>query len=737
MNFEHLPLSENWLDFTRVTPIEEAISTVENAFTEWSNPLNYLAKSRFGFQGVYYFLNYVPKNYYKAIRTQEILTLPHHIIDIIRTTFGINSAFVFITNDNKKSNSIHSKSIGNILSILKPAAISTNFALPIFVQISKSEYATLSGFSLCNGIHTIYTSRMDFQMTPPFENIQSIQKTFLSTQQNAQMDIQKDFNVSFRLKLKLNEDPFIGHEEVHYQNVKFYSFMANDPIQRFYLTCDFNNLQKSQKNPAEISLTNYNVFDASNVCVSVKRISSIYHKANTHTFTDWMLRCCKLQSWQSLTPSSPSTSAKGQIMSLFKKCEEANADLSEKSIVKAAPANSLLIKLIELLVNSSVKSNFAAIWKEFVKELRRRSDHHEFLPGVGRDGPDLDNCLIYQKLEMLNVCIKVTNEQNNSSLPEKDEQKSKNPEKSDKLLLDGTPMIFPATQTAPFRTEDQILNSELLLEKNADDVRQKAMLQSDQLKSDMSAFKHVNPTAQFEDFIYWYSPSDFDPKEKKLSTRMSTTDNVWRELWDSAKPDPYGKVLFDPVAQSELALDFLESLAPAELFGDLVPVLLAAAYFDAKEIANTKINAHQKAIELIEDQLKLFHAEVELINDTVSFSGYVDLTSKICTSIEEAMLAVHSASSLLMKFNGNINAVNQLMEYGIYFIHTKEELNALNQLFETIKIDLKNPHIKYVHAKHYILTGFTNNGKDRLCQRLSVSDFIDRVIVASSFQERI
>ncbi|KAK8854309.1 Rab3 GTPase-activating protein catalytic subunit [Tritrichomonas musculus] len=750
MNFEVLPISDIWLDFTRFTPIEEAICTVENIFSKWSNePIYSLKKSRFGFQNIYYFLNYIPNNFSQTDTIkQKVIPFPHNAIDLVRSIFGINSPFVFVTNGDEKSNSIQSKTVEALLSIIRPAAHTTKFHLPILIQVSKYEYANYVGFKLGNNSDTFYTSRMEFQAIKSLESLQEVQNTYKEsiTSIFKKKEI-KDLSSSCRVNLKFNEDPVIGKENAHYQCVKFYSFMSNDPVQRFYVSFDFNDISTDAN-------TFFNITNATDICISIKRICSVYSKAKTESLIDYNRKCRSYKSWKPILPKAPDVSVKTLITDLFTQFEEAdskpdginNSDyLTEKSILKSSPANSLLGGLVEILVNSMDLSHFASIWIEFIKELRRRTDHHEYIPGVGRNGPDLDNCLYYQKLEMLNICIKCMinkNKNPNSDETNNSPENALNSNKSQKIMLDGTPMIYPETQEAPVRTEDQILESVQLLQQNMDDQRQKAILQSDQLKSDMSAFKRANPTAVFEDFVYWYSPADFDPQSKQLSKRMCQPDNVWKELWTTAQSNTTEKSLFDPVAQSELVLDYFESLAPIEVIGDLMPVVLSTIYFDVREITKdiSTIYSVKRSLDLIKDQLIKFHNEVENIEGTLTLDAYMDLNLNIFKTIEEAMLVIHCAKSLMLKLNNNIVAVNQLLECGIHLLSSDEERNALNAFLQNVGIDCTTgqfPAALFVHNRHYVLNGFVEEKGNKLQQRLCISDYFDKIIVASTIQERI
>lgn len=68
------------------------------------------------------------------------------------------------------------------------------------------------------------------------------------------------------------------------------------------------------------------------------------------------------------------------------------------------------------------------------------------------------------------------------------------------------------------------------------------------LQSDAEAFKAANLNAEFEDFIRWYSPNDWEEcldeegvKQPKLSARMKAEGNTWHMVWEQAKPVPVAR----------------------------------------------------------------------------------------------------------------------------------------------------------------------------------------------------
>lgn len=91
----------------------------------------------------------------------------------------------------------------------------------------------------------------------------------------------------------------------------------------------------------------------------------------------------------------------------------------------------------------------------------------------------------------------------------------------------------------------------------------KTRLRSEQLVSDIQAFKAANSLACFEDFIRWYSPKDWIVMERILSKRMADENNLWRTLWNSSKPVLASdqEQIFDPFLEGERCLHFFEDIS--------------------------------------------------------------------------------------------------------------------------------------------------------------------------------
>ncbi|KAK4771143.1 hypothetical protein SAY87_031675 [Trapa incisa] len=290
----------------------------------------------------------------------------------------------------------------------------------------------------------------------------------------------------------------------------------------------------------------------------------------------------------------------------------------------AAPPESLVPKLSEIIGNFSTLKKMALFWCSVVAELRRIWSEEKHIYGIPLDDiPDLDCCLLYQQLQVINCCVSRKRRRAIAieSLDCSVMGESPNSQKSDGtnnttspilyarlstgelirrlgadrpsdnlvMLETGEPIYFPATQEGPLLTEDLIKETEEF-------VLQTGSVGAgcSHLLSDMQAFKAANPGCILEDFVRWHSPPDwtdseesiegddfFDgndasPRRGMLSKRMQKEGNLWLHLWETAKPVPAVKQapLFDEDLAVDGILGTLEGIQPVELFKQLFVSLL-------------------------------------------------------------------------------------------------------------------------------------------------------------------
>ncbi|KAJ9182646.1 hypothetical protein P3X46_006616 [Hevea brasiliensis] len=312
--------------------------------------------------------------------------------------------------------------------------------------------------------------------------------------------------------------------------------------------------------------------------------------------------------------------------------------------IHGAPPESLLVKLSEVIGSFKTLRKMAFLWCKIVAEMRRLWSEELHLPGIPLDDlPDLNSCLLYQKLQVINCCVSrkrrhiiateslelvmrdagscteqsaISNEAISSSVilyarlsngENVLRLGADQPAENLTMLETGEPIYSPITQEGPLLTED-------LIKENEEFVLRTGSVGAgcSQLLSDMQAFKAANPGCILEDFVRWHSPPDWtdnldeaneffeggDASSTKgqLSSRMQKEGNLWRELWETAKAVPAIKQapLFDEDLAVEGILHDLEELSPSELFEQLFISLLGLGFV----MAESKLSSNNDLSEL-------------------------------------------------------------------------------------------------------------------------------------------
>ena len=108
------------------------------------------------------------------------------------------------------------------------------------------------------------------------------------------------------------------------------------------------------------------------------------------------------------------------------------------------------------------------------------------------------------------------------------------------------------------------------------------------MKADMQAFKAANPGCVLEDFVRWYSPSDWLSQSaeggdnlsgrERLSERFCRDGGLESTLWDATLPVPAAqqRPLFDAAREANEAIDQLEATPPTELLLDFARLTVEA-----------------------------------------------------------------------------------------------------------------------------------------------------------------
>ncbi|EFJ24220.1 hypothetical protein SELMODRAFT_442493 [Selaginella moellendorffii] len=280
-----------------------------------------------------------------------------------------------------------------------------------------------------------------------------------------------------------------------------------------------------------------------------------------------------------------------------------------------APPESFVSQLAEVIAGLKVEHKMAEFWLEVIKECRRRWEEGQPIPRMPKDSsPDLNYCLLFQQLQVLNCCIARRHRRcaalDSLNAPQErfpTDSGSDNPDmhfarlkdgqvvprycvdrRAENLIMleTGEPIFSPVTQEGPVLTEELIKETEELVLRTGS-----FGAGCSQLFSDMQAFKAANPGCILEDFVRWYSPLDWtegNPVGKgdepslrgSLSTRMRSEGNLWQELWLSARPVPavMQAPLFDEELAGESTLEALEKISPGDFFEQLFTTAVSAGF---------------------------------------------------------------------------------------------------------------------------------------------------------------
>ncbi|XP_004957825.1 rab3 GTPase-activating protein catalytic subunit isoform X2 [Setaria italica] len=302
-----------------------------------------------------------------------------------------------------------------------------------------------------------------------------------------------------------------------------------------------------------------------------------------------------------------------------------------------APPGSFIHHLAVVIGSISSVHKMAFFWQSVVLELRKLWSDWQPVPRMPLDAPpDLNSCLLHQEMQVINCCIarkkrrKAAKESLDSLLKQANIDNSeprfsngKSPDSevcardstgdyvlrlgadraSENLtLLETGELIYaPTLQEGPIMTAELIKETEELV------LRTGSLgAGCSQLLSDMQAFKAANPGCVLEDFVRWHSPPDWSEdcaansttvgegssRRGRLSDRMQTKGNLWKELWETAKPIP--AVEQTPIYDEDLAVesifDALEVIEPSKLFEQLLAVTLSVCFVAAELVLTADSN---------------------------------------------------------------------------------------------------------------------------------------------------
>ncbi|XP_042424098.1 rab3 GTPase-activating protein catalytic subunit-like [Zingiber officinale] len=305
------------------------------------------------------------------------------------------------------------------------------------------------------------------------------------------------------------------------------------------------------------------------------------------------------------------------------------SDLTPTTLLKdlhGAPPGSFVVELSVIIGGFKSLQKMASFWCSVIAELRKLWSDGQPIPRMPLNAdPDLNSCLLHQQFQVINCSIarkqrrsiaeeslhsiltKASHEHIDSSPTSKGFARTSTgdyvlrlgisgPSENLTMLETGEPIYSPITQEGPVLTEELIKETEEFV------LRTGSLGPGcSQLLSDMQAFKAANPGCILEDFIRWYSPPDWmetdnqldnslddegSSRHGQLSRRMQEKDNLWHELWETAKALPAVKQtpLFDEDLAVESILTSFESIQPSDLFEQLAVCVISAGLLIAEAV---------------------------------------------------------------------------------------------------------------------------------------------------------
>ncbi|KAI3650345.1 hypothetical protein MP228_003826 [Amoeboaphelidium protococcarum] len=304
-------------------------------------------------------------------------------------------------------------------------------------------------------------------------------------------------------------------------------------------------------------------------------------------------------------------------------------------VVGSVDQNSLLFKMcycslfqMESRLNMRFDSAIRSLWHLSMNKVRDCWNTKTVIPHVGFE-INQQQCLIAQKLTLINHCIKSILRQGHSSVQVSNDN-------GDDLFFDTNEhfdnrgivkfhptlhlinhpderLAIPITQHSGVMTSDMVEEQMRQFEDLGDsgeaaDLR--AKMQSAHLLSDMSAFKFANPLSSLVDFVRWHSPRDY--VDGQLSARMQDQQNLWNQLWLEALPlhADQQEQLFDLDKEGERALADLQSISDPTWY--LIPTYCSIVVQHLSDVANgLHLNVDQS---LVCDYLSKCTAQLQKLN---------------------------------------------------------------------------------------------------------------------------
>lgn len=403
----------------------------------------------------------------------------------------------------------------------------------------------------------------------------------------------------------------------------------------------------------------------------------------------------------------------------------------------AAPEGSLFADFVLnlLRMGATTLAAGALLWENFTREIRRYWESATKIPRVDCEKIDLQSCLVFQKLQLLNYCINNHREKQQRAeegdsvrpvvlVDAEGVQSTMSGAENCLLEYPGKPINIPQTMEFGMMTEDMIVEQQQVLATLAQTNDSRLLeFHHQQLVSDMSAFKAANPGCVIADFVRWHSPRDWivdgtesassgpvpsplssplvtdtAAEERKqgdvglsssmrghLSARMSGPDNVWRQLWEKCQPIPVSRQppSFNCEKEAEKILHQLETIDPGHLFAQIFSVAcsLMLRRFCCSNFVVCVPALGQQLVGAGQKLQRLFQG----LNFMVEGLSLDFAAQALHCFLVVENLAVKT-SSLVQKFPLEFRLANELLLHGQSDVETETEKKTVVDWFQAMQV---------------------------------------------------
>lgn len=598
MIFEAQSPKDLWQDFgcikdsnieSKIYDIEREIEKLQNQITESTQP--YTLPFRFSFQGQTYGIQYVPKE--KILVDQNgrpilpfLLSRDISIYQNIHLLFGINEQFFLFFSDNIKSTDVNQSKAQNLSRFLPTLFLFQRF--PLFVKLS-----TNKGFSAYVGNNQ--KSRFKYYFNSKIENRDESRLTRLSDA------------IHYIETMKISAKTTI---DINFSIRTIYHFEIRPNL--FFIICgEWPNENNKYMKPIFENAKQY--------------IISIYQQ--DIDIKDQQLKSPIQNEFQVAfnfvekhKPSFRKIRTKKE--SQFEDEFVFDGDLTDMDIkVQYVPSNTILFFLARHLTFEA-EAEWDHLWFQFKDYIKRCIKNRKEILHVGLDSINQSDCLLYQKLVLINIAI----------------QKSK---------LDNNTLNY-------------ILTSDMIKEIDRN-IREKC-LEIDSSITDQQVIKLRKEIAP--------KKSTNQSLKDYLKNKSGKQKQIAEAAWSVISPS-----LFDPQFLCEYGLDYIDGLNPDEVFRCLLFILLLERY---NEYYDPDIE--------ISIQIENFLNQLKFEMDVLNIHEFVQRCQTIESMIEELVIfkEVKDFFNFSDNFLNCQSIVNSLFQNPMVLIDDQKEKKAIINYFNEL-----------------------------------------------------